>query len=141
MIVESLLIGLIVGFIFYELTGITSGGIITPGYFALFIFQPEKIFTTIILALIVWGILNFSSRNFILYGKRKFLFAILLGFFIKLLFEYLISSNIINVDLYSIGYIIPGLIANEMTKQGLVKTLSSTIIVTSLVFLIIMLIR
>jgi len=43
MITESLLIGLIVGLLFYELFEISPGGVISPGYFALFVNQPVRL--------------------------------------------------------------------------------------------------
>jgi len=45
------------------------------------------------------------------------------------------------IDLKSIGYIIPGLIANEIARQKLVLTLSGLGIVTVVTYLIILLIK
>ncbi len=57
MIIEALIIGLIIGFLFYELVGISPGGVIAPAYFALYINQPSKIFVTVIIAFIVFAII------------------------------------------------------------------------------------
>lgn len=142
MVIESLLIGLIIGIIFYEIWGISPGGVITPGYFALFIHQPNRILVTVVLALVVWGLLEILSRHLILYGKRKFLLALLLGFCGKLLIEGFIQPMaFIHIDLLSVGYIIPGLIANEISRQNIVKTLAATGIVTVVVYLILLLLH
>ena len=142
MVIESLLIGLIIGIIFYEIWGISPGGVITPGYFALFIHQPNRILLTVILALSVWGVLELSSRHLILYGKRKFLLALLLGFVGKLIIENFIQPlAFIHIDLLSVGYIIPGLIANEISRQNVVKTLAATGIVTVVVYFILLLLH
>jgi poly-gamma-glutamate biosynthesis protein PgsC/CapC len=78
MVIEVLFIGILLGYLYYEVTGISPGGVIAPGYFALFIKQPDKMGMTIILSLFVWAALQFLSRHFILYGRRKLLMAILM---------------------------------------------------------------
>ena len=139
MVIEALLIGLIVGFLFYEFFGISPGGVITPGYFALFINQPNRIAVTIIIALAVFVLLEFLSKHLILYGRRKFLLALLLGFLGKLVIEtYIQPMSIVQIDLLSVGYIIPGLIAAEMSRQKIVKTLSGVGIVTITVYFILL---
>ena len=135
MILQLFIIGLVVGFIFYELTGISPGGVIAPAYFALFIYEPERIIMTIVIALVVYLIIRFLSSHMILYGRRKFLLAVVLSFFLKLLIETQIQPmDVIKLDLQSIGYIIPGLIANEMGRQKIVSTLLSLGIVTLIIF-------
>jgi gamma-polyglutamate biosynthesis protein CapC len=142
MVIESLLIGLIIGIIFYEIWGLSPGGVITPGYFALFIHQPNRILVTVIIALAIWSVLEILSRYLILYGKRKFLLAILLGFCGKLIVEGFIQPlAFIHIDLLSVGYIIPGLIANEICRQNVIKTLAATGIVTVIVYFILLLLH
>jgi poly-gamma-glutamate biosynthesis protein PgsC/CapC len=135
MVVETLFIGLIIGFIFYEMTGISPGGVIAPGYFALYVHQPNKILMTIIIAFIVWGLLEVFSRNLIVYGRRKLLLALLLSFSLKLMLDQWIQPlQQLPFDLQSIGYIIPGLIANEMCRQRWIPTVSALAIVTAIVY-------
>ena len=140
MIIESFFVGLIIGFLFYEIVGISPGGVIAPAYFALFIHQPGKIVVTVFIAVIVWLIILFLSRWLIIYGRRKLLIALILGFLIKLLIEYKLQPLAgFQIDLQSIGYIIPGLIANEMIRQRILPTLVALGIVTSLIYLILLL--
>jgi len=142
MLIEYFFIGLVVGFLFYEFFDISPGGVIAPAYLALFIYQPQQIVMTVILALLVWGIILFLSRWFIIYGRRRLMLALLVGFCLKLVLKNWIQPiSFLNVDLSSIGYIIPGLIANEMIRQKLLPTLTSLGIVTILIYLIILLIR
>ncbi len=142
MIVEYYFIGLIVGFLFYELTGISAGGVIAPAYFSLFIFFPERIITTLGIAFLVWGILIFLSNHLIIYGRRRLLLAMVLGFALKISIESLFGSiGDLNLEIHSIGYIIPGLIANEMMRQKVLPTISAITIVTALISLIIMVIH
>lgn len=47
MIFQAIGIGIIIGFLFYEVVGLSPGGIVVPGYLALFIDQPGRIVLTI----------------------------------------------------------------------------------------------
>lgn len=141
MILQLFILGLIIGFLFYEITGISPGGVIAPAYLALFINDPGKIAMTLLISLLVYAIIKYLSFTTILYGRRKFLIAVLLSFTLKLLIENLIQPmDIMKLDLQSIGYIIPGLIANEMSRQKVIPTLLATGVVTMLVVLSSMLI-
>lgn len=135
MILQLFIIGLVTGFIFYEITGISPGGVIAPAYLALFIYEPDRIIMTIIIALIVYAIIKMLSGYLILYGRRKFLLAVVLSFFLKLLIDSVIQPvDFMKLDLQSIGYIIPGLIANEIGRQKFASTLLSLGIVTMIIF-------
>ncbi|MCF8346230.1 MAG: poly-gamma-glutamate biosynthesis protein PgsC [Bacteroidales bacterium] len=137
MIIELFLIGLITGFIFYELTGISPGGVVAPAYIAMFIYQPGKIAVTIALALIIYAIIRLLTSRYILFGRRKLLLAVVLGFLLKLAIDFFIQPiPALRLDLQSIGYIIPGLIANEMTRQKVVPTFLALGIVSIMIFLI-----
>ncbi|MHC1738124.1 MAG: poly-gamma-glutamate biosynthesis protein PgsC [Ignavibacteriaceae bacterium] len=142
MITEALLVGLVIGIIYYELFDLSPGGVITPGYFALYADQPFRMLTTIAVALLTLVIINFLAKHLILYGKRKFLITLLTGFLLKMLLDFFLFPNInTGVELLTIGYIIPGLIANEMFRQSPLKTIYSLSIVTSVTYIIIVLIR
>jgi poly-gamma-glutamate biosynthesis protein PgsC/CapC len=108
--------------------------VIAPGYLALFVGEPGRIVSTLILALALWGLLELLSRRLILYGRRRLLLALLLGFCGKHLVEqWLLPGAGITLDLQTIGYLIPGLIANEMVRQKPLPTLAALVIVTSVV--------
>ena len=113
MVVEALFIGLVIGFLFYEATGISPGGVIAPGYFALFVNQPERMLGTLLVALLVWGALGLLSPRLILFGRRRLLVALLIGFSIKLLIEqWVLPASGVELELQAIGYLIPGLVGN-----------------------------
>jgi poly-gamma-glutamate biosynthesis protein PgsC/CapC len=142
MIVEALIIGLVLGIIFYEITDISPGGVIAPGYFALFIHQLDKIIVTLIISIMVFYIIKLFSGWLIIYGRRRLLLSILLGFCIKLVIEFWIQPlPLVTIDLQSIGYIIPGLVANEMVRQKVIPTISGLGIVSVSVFLLLQVIR
>jgi poly-gamma-glutamate biosynthesis protein PgsC/CapC len=135
MIAEYFLVGIILGFLIYEVTGYTPGGIITPGYIALYIQRPMVILTTLLAAIAVYLIVVFLSRYIIIYGRRAFIASVLLGFALKWIIEaYLLVPVTPSLDIAIIGYIIPGLIANEIRKQGILATCLSTVLAGLSVF-------
>ena len=67
MIIKLFIIGLVVGFIYYEITGISPGGIIAPAYLAMFIHNPLRIAVTLSIAILVFICLKYLSSVTILY--------------------------------------------------------------------------
>jgi poly-gamma-glutamate biosynthesis protein PgsC/CapC len=139
MILTAFGIGIALGFLFLEITGLTAGGIIVPGYIALYIDQPLRIIATLIISLLTFWLVNLLAQYVILFGRRRFLVMILAGFLLRALFDY---SQIYfpesGLDLRAIGYIIPGLIANEFYRQGIWKTIMAMMIVSIMVYLLLL---
>ena len=132
-------LGIILSLVLSETLGVTAGGIIVPGYISLYLHQPVQVLVTFLVAILVWAIIQGMGRVMFLYGKRRIVLALILGFF----FGY-ISRNFIFVpeDIGSvavIGNIIPGLIANWMERQGVLRTISVVIITASIIQLLMML--
>ena len=140
MIYQAIGIGVMVSFVFYEMVGFSPGGIVVPGYIALFLDQPVRILVTLAVALLTYFTVKILSNYIILYGRRRFLTMVLVSFLLKwLIEEMVIKMPIPGIELRSIGYIVPGLIANEMRRQGIFPTLYSLAIVSILVRLILLL--
>jgi len=140
MIYQAIGIGVMVSFAFYEIVGFSPGGIVVPGYIALFLDQPVRILITLAVALLTYFAVKILSNYIILYGRRRFLTMVLISFLLKwLIEEIIIKMPISGIELRSIGYIIPGLIANEMRRQGIFPTIYSLAIVSILVRLILLL--
>jgi len=140
MIYQAIGIGVMVSFAFYEIVGFSPGGIVVPGYVALFLDQPIRILVTLLVALLTYFAVKILSNYIILYGRRRFLSMVLVSFLLKwLIEEMIIKMPISGIELRSIGYIIPGLIANEMRRQGIFPTIYSLAIVSILVRLILLL--
>ena len=117
-------IGMCLSLILTETLGVTAGGVIVPGYIALYIHEPFKIIITFSVSLLVLFIIRFLSNYIFIYGKRRLVLSLILGFF----FGYL-SKIYLDSDLSSIGNIIPGLLASWMDRQGAIKTISVVIII------------
>ena len=137
MIEISIGLGIILSLVLSEALGVTAGGIIVPGYISLFLDHPVQVVSTFLVAILVWLVIKGLSKVMFLYGKRRIVLALILGF----LFGYL--SRTIYVDTESIksvaviGNIIPGLIANWMDRQGVVRTVSVVLLTAVIVKLLV----
>jgi len=135
-------LGVIISLIFTELLGASAGGIVVPGYIAMYLDRPLQIAGTLVVSLITWGIIRIIGMFTLLFGKRRMVLSILIGFILGWATRNLVFHNITIYDLQmqSIGYIVPGLIANWFERQGFMKTLSTMLIAAVLVRLILMVI-
>ena len=124
-------LGLLLSIVFIALTGIYPGGIIVPSYLALFLHEPTRIIGTLIAALLTVGVYRLSCRWMILFGRRRFVFMILVGAAWAFLWMQLLPAVFpISLEYRVIGWVIPGLIANHVDRQGIVVTTASLVTVT-----------
>ncbi len=135
-------IGVILSLIFTELLGASAGGIVVPGYIALYLDKPLQIIGTLIVSLITWGIIRGIGSFTLLFGKRRMVLSILIGFIIGWGTRLLVFQNhtVFDLQMQSIGYIVPGLIANWFERQGFWKTISTMMVAAVLVRLLLMVI-
>ena len=126
-------IGMLVGLLFSESLGVMGGGVIVPGYFALHLQDLSSVFVTFFIAIITFLLISILSRYLLIYGRRRVILSLLIAFLIGLFFREFIY-------LEYIGFIIPGLIASWMDRQGILRTTSVIIIESSIVHFILMLI-
>lgn len=127
----SIGIGLIVGLLFVEYIGLYAGGMVVPGYLALDMHTPGNIVLTIVDAIIIYLIMQLLSKFLIIYGRRRVALIVLIAFLLGVTMRQIFSSLYVATTLghaYSvIGYIIPGLIALAIERQGLIETVTSLI--------------
>ncbi len=135
---SSLFLGLLLALIYTELTGFSPGGLVVPGYFALYLDQPWRPVATILVALVTLLLYRLASKYFILFGRRRFVFMILAGVLLAqgwaLILPELFSEPI---GLRVIGWVIPGILASNLERQKILPTLSSLILVSVLTFFIV----
>lgn len=135
----SIVISIVLAFFFGEATGWLSGGLVAPGYLALYIDQPLRIVMTWGAAIIALFAVKLLSRITILFGRRRFmafiLAGILAGAFLDALSGWLPSGG---EELRVIGYVVPGLIANDSWRQGAAKTMLSSAVITLATYSILM---
>ena len=127
MTIEAAFLGLLVATLFVEITGFYPGGIIVPAYIALFLDQPLRVAGTVAIALLAWATYRALSQWLILYGRRRFVLMILLGGAWALVaWRVLPALWPTSVELRTIGWVIPGLVANTIERQGVWLTLLAT---------------
>lgn len=140
MIIEAMFIGMLVGFIYYELFGAVAGGIVVPGYVALYLLEPGRIVATMVVAFLTFGALHLLSQLVFVFGRRAYMAALVVGFLLRWGVEAALgAAPEVGVDMRVIGYIIPGLIAYEMFRQGIGTTLRALTIVAVVTRLLLLL--
>ena len=137
----SIGIGLIVGLVFVSLLGLSTGGMVVPGYFALEWGSPNRIIVTLIISLVIFAIVKLLSKFMIIYGRRRIAITVLLSFILgavvnSLLSEYLTTSYYSVDSIKAIGYIVPGLIALSIDRQGIIETIGSLLIASIIIRLL-----
>ena len=138
----SIGIGLVVSLAFSEMLGLTAGGMVVPGYVALYLNHPLMIVLTLLISFLTYFIVHSLSAVMIIYGRRRTVLMILVGFAMGALLRSLGSLELKTavIDLTIIGYIIPGLIAIWIDRQGLIESFSSLIIASVIVRMVLILI-
>ena len=119
----TLFVGLLLSTLTVELTGVYPGGIIVPGYIALFIDQPLRIGVTLAAALLTLGTYRLMSRWLLLFGRRRFAMLILVGAAWSMLMQLVLPP--LGASAFGwqvVGWVVPGLIANTLTRQSLLAT-------------------
>lgn len=127
----SIVISIVLGFLFGELTGWLTGGLVVPGYLALYVDQPLRVVMTYAAGALAFLSVKLLANVTVLFGRRRFMACILAGICAGALLDLLTGMlPPSGSDLRAIGYVVPGLIANDTWKQGPVKTLLASLAVT-----------
>ncbi len=137
-----LLVGVVLGILLTELTGISPGGMIVPGYAAMFLDRPGRLALTAGIALATVPLVRFAGKYLLLYGRRRFAFFLLAGFAVRALAEALVPSLFPSLEgIEAIGWLIPGIMASDVDKQGPVRTLLALSAVAAMVAMVAMVVR
>jgi len=138
----SIGIGLVISLVFSEMLGLTAGGMVVPGYIALYLDRPAIIVLTLLVSYLTYIIVHSLSAVTIIFGRRRLVLMILVGFLVGALLRSFgaVKLPMIAVDLTIIGYIIPGLIAIWIDRQGFIESVSTLIIASVIVRMVLILI-
>ena len=139
MVVETIGLGMLASFFLTETVGLAAGGIVVPGYFALTLTEPVRVIATILVALATFLIIKLLSRVMLVFGRRMLLLGVLVGYLLGYVTKIVPTLTIasLHLDVSVIGYVIPGLLAYWMNRQGVVETISTMLIAAVLTRLII----
>jgi poly-gamma-glutamate biosynthesis protein PgsC/CapC len=134
-------IGLVVSLVFSETLGLAAGGMVVPGYIALNLNDPVRVLMTLALGMMTYLAVRVLSNFVILYGRRRTVVIILIGFLLGSLFRGFVVFDVggQTVTLQAIGFIIPGLVGMWIDRQGLVETSATLLASGVLVKLILIL--
>lgn len=116
-----LTLSIVLGCLYTELTGLLAGGLVSAGYLSMNLFEPARIAATLAVSFVTWLCVLGLSQLVIVYGRRRFVLCLLVG----MVLSALPGVVPLSLDVRVIGLVVPGLIANDMVRQGPVKTLVS----------------
>ena len=135
----AVFLSVVLSFGLYEAFGLLTGGMVSAGYLCLYFEQPLRIVTTLGLSVITYGLVRLISRFTILYGRRRFMLTMMLSLIFSCVIEqFLLGIALIPQDIRIIGHVVPGLIANDMVKQGVPRTLLGVLCSAAVVRLLLM---
>ena len=131
-------LGLVLSLGFGEWFGLAAGGLVVPGYIALFWNEPLKILGTLVIAFAAFGTIHVIAQYTLIYGRRKLVLIVLIAFVYTWIFRSVLgggaSATLGAFD--PIGFIIPGLLAYWMDRQGTLDTITTLIIASVIVRLL-----
>lgn len=135
-------LGLVVSLLLSEYLGVASAGMVVPGYLALYLTMPAQLLVTLFASGLTYGAVRLIGEFLIVYGRRRTAIAILLGYLLGAVLGRAGAHYFEPTEVGSetvIGYIIPGLVAIWMDRQGPVETLSALAICSVVVRLLLVL--
>ena len=131
----AFLVGMIISVLLYERSHLTTGSIVVPGFLGVHIFEPLFILISILNAWICFLLVHRIFPKFcLLENKTKFHALIVTSVCLQLSWNALSSLNlplaIAGQQMSGLGFVIPGLIAHDMNRNGVIKTGLNTIFVS-----------
>lgn len=136
----AIMVGIVISMFWYERRNLSPGGVIVPGLVALFVVtRPLVILYTLLVAFATLIVVKKASDHVILFGRRRFSALMLISFGIAWALELITGSmEGMAAEFQVIGFIIPGLMANEMQRQGEFETLYTFATITIITLLVLL---
>ena len=115
-------LGILAGMLYYQRTGLACGGIITPGFLALYIWEPMQLILAFAAGILTYILLKVVVRYTGIYGRQRLATAMLIALVLKIPLSHLTADP----SLW-LGWVVPGLIGADMQKQGIAPTLYAVV--------------
>lgn len=138
-------VGLLVSLLVTEVLGLSAGGMVVPGYLALYLDRPQCIVATLVAALLTCVVVRVVSSVAIVYGRRRTVITLVMGFLFGALLRAVADCagcetlSIVGLEqLDVVGYVIPGLLAIWIERQGLLETVGVSLTSSALVRLVLL---
>jgi poly-gamma-glutamate biosynthesis protein PgsC/CapC len=113
---------------------------IVPGYLALLGGRPYALLTIVAASGLALLVMRFLASSIILFSRRRFVLVVLIGFLcVRGIETALPTFSSLPADIHGLGYLVPGLIANDFEKQGVLPTLLMTVLVSGAIRLVLVL--
>jgi poly-gamma-glutamate biosynthesis protein PgsC/CapC len=138
-LVIGLGVGLVVSLLLAEVLSIAPGGYIVPGYIAVNLGSPGRVAATIGVAAATLLLMKAVGQVVLLYGMRRFVLYLLTGFTLGMAYSIFVAHTA-GDPVEAIGFVVPGLIASWMDRQGTLVTLGSMITVAVVAGLVVLLV-
>lgn len=135
-------IGLAVSLLLSEVFGLAAGGMVVPGYIALYLTKPVAVALTLAAGFVTFAVVHALSAIVIIYGRRRTVLMILVGYLINAALRSFLGGLAVSFasgEYTVIGHVIPGLIAIWLDRQGVLETVSALLTAAVLVRLILIL--
>ena len=136
-----LALGVIISILVYERWRLTGGAAVVAGYLGMFVDRPLYIVTTVAVAVGTYFLVQqVIARKVFLYGRRRLVVMVLIGMLLQLITGAVAFFT--NQDapwligLYGVGFVLPGLIAQDMERQGIRLTMLTVLGTALLTFLL-----
>ncbi len=140
MLTASLVIGVVISLLVTEIVGLTAGGIVVPGYVALLLDRPVPLLGFLAASLLAFGFVRLLSTRLMLFGSRRFAVAVLSGMTISIGAQWATPALApANLEWASLGFVVPGLLANQFDRQGVWPTLLALAIAAPITRLLVIL--
>lgn len=110
----TLIVGIMIGLVWRRRTGFSCGGIITPAILALHA-SPERVCASILAGIVLAPAVKAVSSVLDLYGSERVGTAMVMA---------LLLGSVLPV---SVGFVVPGLIACDIDRQGVIMTVCGTV--------------
>lgn len=135
MIIIAVGLGMMLNLLLTETIGLAAGGVVVPGYIALNLHKPDMLISTIIISLATYLFVRLLSHFILLYGRRLLIVSIIIGYLLGYVTKVYpaISLGTVNFDITTVGFVVPGLIAYWMERQGILETISTMLIAAIIV--------
>lgn len=134
MLILTLPIGIAVSLLLLELTGLSAGGIVTPAYVALVLDDPRALGLLAAVTALTWASVALLARWLFLFGSRRFSVTVLIGATLSTGAHVLLSGGVGQPDeVVLFGFVVPGLIAHQFARQGIVPSLAMIAIAAPIV--------
>jgi poly-gamma-glutamate biosynthesis protein PgsC/CapC len=137
----ELTLGIFISIMIYERWQLMGGAAVVAGYLGIFIDRPLYIIVTLGLAILTYLIMRYvlSPRKF-LYGRTRLVVMIMIGLTLQLLTGLIAFTTRQQapwlVGLYGIGFVLPGLITQDIERQGIAKTTITVLITSSITYIL-----